>query len=271
MHEIEPGLFVGNTQDALDITELKRRNVKLVVVAARDHPAPFRGSFEYLLCPLVDDETDDVLLHVDAAAACIRSSLERQEGVLVHCVQGVSRSVAILTGYLMKVKSMQFEEAYARVCQKYHAANTADNFRAQLIDYGLLYQWNMSLNTRSHRLYRTRNRIALNRNSDTDKAIADSRFTCRKCRRSLFLDYQCLEERSSNYKIECMEWMGAQVDASNDGPLACPGCGSKIGHFNWCGMLGDYENPAFVITGSKVDKMPVSCGYKGEAFPKTRY
>lgn len=271
MHEIEPALFVGDTRDAMAITVLQNRNIKLIVVAARDHPAPFIGSFEYLLCPLVDDETDDVLLYVDHAAACIKNTIESGGAVLVHCVQGVSRSVAIIAGYIMKRSSLSFTEAYASLCAKYPSANIADNFRVQLTDYASLYGWDMSLKTLAHRRYRTRNRIQASHDCESPDAVSEYRFTCRKCRRSLFLDDQCIEEDHGNYKIECMEWMSLQVDAGTEGPLVCPSCGQKVGHFNWCGMLGDFDNPVFAVTGSKVDKMPVSCGFKGEAFPKTRY
>lgn len=236
-----------------------------------DHPAPFRGTVDYHLCPLLDDETDDVLLYLDEAAEVIQARLDARMNVLVHCVQGVSRSVAIVTGYLMKHGSLSFASAYEMVCSKYPNANIADNFRQQLTDYADKYGWNMSQNTIAHRMYRTRNRISKRFGNDAQMAESNSRYMCRKCRQCLFLDSNCIEIEKDNIRVDCMQWMSEQVDACNDGPLTCPRCNVKIGHFNWCGMLNDYENPAFIITGSKVDKMPMSSSFKGDAFPSSRF
>jgi dual specificity phosphatase 12 len=212
-----------------------------------------------------------VLLYVDEMSDLIKSKIEQGMRVLVHCVQGVSRSVSLVTGYLMKRDFLTFASAYSQVCERYPQANAADNFRQQLTDFAEVFGWNMHLNTAKHRLYRTRKRIPKTAQVDSKPPEACFRFLCRKCRHCLFLDVNSLDEEEGNIRVDCMEWMAPQVDEGTDGPLVCPNCSTKIGHFNWCGMLGDYGTPGFMVTASRVDKMPMSSGYKGDGFPNTRF
>ena len=235
-----------------------------------DHPLCFENHFEYAYYPLVDDETDNILLYLEPAITAIIKCIESAGNVLVHCVQGVSRSVAFVTGFVMKRQRIAFTDAYRAVLLAYPEGNMAENFKDQLTAYGALFQWDMNLNTQAHRIYRAKNRFTFSEGQAVDD-VPQFRYTCRKCRESLFLDTQCVSDASNNLRIECMRWMEAQVDAGTAGSVLCPRCGTKLGQFNWSGLAGDYEMPGFMITASKVDRMPLSCSFKGEPFPQTRY
>ena len=266
MREVLPNIFVGNSLDALSKRELQDVGVELIICAARDHPCEFRDSLDYLEFPLLDDETDNVLLYIDSAYQHIKQVKGK---VLIHCVQGVSRSVAIITGFLMKRDRLTFDEAYEIIVHAYPEARIADNFAQQLRDYASIYLWDMGLNSQPHRLFRMKN--AISGDKQCDVTSVKSRFLCRKCRFSLFLDVHVIPDSGENHRIECMDWMKQQVDGSLKGPLCCPGCSAKLGEFNWMGLMGEYNDPAFMITRSKVDEMPLTTSFKGEEFPKTRY
>ena len=238
-----------------------------------DHPMPFFEQFEYLYFPLLDTETENVLLYMDQAFERVSTWRAEGKNVLVHCTQGVSRSAAIVAGFIMKSQQMDFDNAYKQLRAAYPQANMADNFKEQLRQYGSIFQWSMLLNTQPHRLYRTKERITFSssllqvRSSDQ----ARHRFLCRKCRFALFLDDHIIPSTCENHRVECMEWMDSQTSNSTSGSLNCPSCQSKLGQFNWQGLLGEYDIPGFVVTKSKVDKMPLSSSFKGEGFPKTKY
>jgi dual specificity phosphatase 12 len=272
MRNVYLNIFLGDTHDAHSFENLTQNNVKTIVNCARNHPRVFETHFEYIYFPLIDDETDNVLLYVDEA--CLR--IESGNNVLVHCVHGVSRSVAIVTAYLMKKEQLGFEEAYSRIKSVYPTGNMAENFKEQLRLFGDLFRWNMGLNTQVHRLYRARARLTVKESSTShDVQSPQFRYTCRKCRCSLFLDTQTVQDAKSsssgNSSIECMQWM-ENVDSAVKGPLNCPGCGVKIGHYSWMGLTSEHNEPAFMITDSKVDRMPIQSSFKkGEAFPKTRF
>lgn len=272
MKQVSPGLYIGDTSDATMIDRLVSKEIRLIVCAAKDHPCPFEGHFDYLKFPLLDDETDNVLLYVDLCFNTVSLNITSDRNVLIHCVQGVSRSVALVTAYIMRRDHLEFEEAYSVVAQSYPGANIADNFRAQLTEYGTIYSWDMSMNTQTHRLYRTRNRVSpATALVQPDDSQFQYRYLCRNCRECLFLDCHLVPSTWENYRIECMQWMSSQVDTAADGSLQCPRCGSKVGQFSWIGMMGEYDIPAFVMTKSRVDAMPLSSGFKGDPFPGTRY
>jgi protein-tyrosine phosphatase len=272
MIEVDRGLFLGDTKDAARLESLEANRISLVLVVAKGHPRFFPDKIEYVYYPLVDDETDNVLRFVDEAVEKMLQALRAGKNVFVHCVCGVSRSVAITTGFFMKRDSLGFTEAYALLCSRYRFANMALNFQEQLEVYGKEFAWDMQLNTQKHRMYRTAHRISFERPVQVDSSSPEARFICRKCRESLFLDVHCISCVGDNHLIECMQWMASQVDPEKKGPIQCPQCRTKIGHFDWTGLLiTNYSQPGFVITGSKVDRMPLTCTFKGTEFPLTRF
>ncbi|PAV16805.1 phosphatases II [Pyrrhoderma noxium] len=61
---------------------------------------------------IADSAAPDVLApHLDDAVRFIRDRLTKGENVLVHCQQGISRSPAIVTAFLMREQSIPYEAA----------------------------------------------------------------------------------------------------------------------------------------------------------------
>lgn len=268
MHQVVENVFIGDSEAALSLGNLTHFNIRGVVCAAVDHPRPFGGQIDYSYFPLVDDLNDNVLRYVDDCYVFIRGHVASGTNVLVHCVQGVSRSVALVTGYIMKDKNLSFDEAYSIVTNEYPSANMAENFRDQLDMYGRRFAWDMRLESQEHRIYRTKFSMCIGENQGTITGTT-SRFICRKCRQCLFLDMHVVEQDAdnrrfcSNILVECMQWMESQVK-EHKGAISCPGCSGKIGSYDWTG-------PHFVITQSKVDEMPLHCRYVGEEHPLTLF
>lgn len=242
-------------------------NIQLILNCAKNLKNP-ETKIPIFSIPLVDDETDNVLRYIESAIDRINSVPE--VGVLIHCAQGVSRCVAILTGYIMKTERIPFGDAYLKIERSYPRARIADNFRDQLIRYGTEFEWDMNGDPIGHRIYRTQNRIERTIESGSS---GNFRFICRNCRYCLFRDLNDISCKfAQNIFIECMQWI---PEGQIEGSLLCPGCQKKVGQFSWSGIpckceLG-YHAPAFVITSSKVDKMPLSISYRGNGEPKTKY
>ena len=64
---------------------------------------------------LNDDEEQNICGCFDDAYKTIDDALTAKKKVLVHCQQGVSRSGTIVIMYIMKKRSMNFEDAFALV------------------------------------------------------------------------------------------------------------------------------------------------------------
>merc|ERR1719158_533629 len=101
MTEVRPGLFVGG----LAAARSPPPGVTHVVIAAagldRYHPA-----LRYLELPLLDDSVDELLPYLPRAVAF----MEAAPAVLVHCLAGSSRSVAVLVAYLMRKERRSLED-----------------------------------------------------------------------------------------------------------------------------------------------------------------
>lgn len=65
--------------------------------------------------PMVDDHSQDIDQHLDAAYQFIEMARQNNGRVLVHCRRGISRSPAIVVAYLMRYRKMPYEEALAAV------------------------------------------------------------------------------------------------------------------------------------------------------------
>ena len=170
----------------------------------------------------------------------------------------------------MKRDLVEFRDAYSTFCQRYPAANIADNFARQLQEYGCILKWNVFGESQEHRLFRARNRITPHTNALPSAFDSTGRrYLCRKCRQSLFLENHLIPGTCPNYLVECMDWMDVEDRVS--GSISCPGCEAKLGQFDWTGKTGDGEGPSFVITKSKVDPMPWTAKFNGLPYPRTKF
>jgi dual specificity phosphatase 12 len=67
---------------------------------------------EHLLIDIEDNPFEDILICLDGVCAWIDHALKRPDAkVLVHCVQGISRSGSICVAYLMRRFSLSYDAA----------------------------------------------------------------------------------------------------------------------------------------------------------------
>ena len=108
-----PGLYVGGKVDAKDFTKLKQRNIThiLNLTPAKETgieagvPNYFPRLFQYRRIPIYDSalSLSDLRDHADSICDFIAQALEcHHSSILVHCQQGVSRSVTAALLYLMR-------------------------------------------------------------------------------------------------------------------------------------------------------------------------
>ena len=251
-----PGLFIGDFETAQDAENFP--DVTSVLCAARGCQDERRiGRNNYMYVDLLDDGEDALLPHIDACITFIATQLSKKHaGCLVHCMHGVSRSVAICTGYIMRLEKISFAEAYEKVRASYPRANISDSFKAELEQFGCEFKWNMKLDTQPHRLYWQ------SRNSKVDSkgdAIASVKYDCRMCRHTLFHDIHVMKDVCHNscsiYPVERMAWMIEGTEEST-GKVICYNCKTKIGHYSWPGLkcpCGRWHSPAFFIQKVRVD------------------
>ncbi|KAJ1310975.1 hypothetical protein OPQ81_009484 [Rhizoctonia solani] len=100
MDEVIENLWVGDFGAATSIELLEMAGVKYVVSCMRGKVRVHETMRRYQI-PLDDTEEQDVLAYLPATIAFIQKALASGDGVLIHCMAGMSRSATIAAAYLM--------------------------------------------------------------------------------------------------------------------------------------------------------------------------
>lgn len=109
--EIVQNVFLGSSNDAEMIEEMEKRGIRNILNVAEEcgfAEDVVKKGFRSKKVHLKDHSDADIAAHFDACSEFILSSLQRGEGVLVHCRMGVSRSATIVIAFLMKYGGIYF-------------------------------------------------------------------------------------------------------------------------------------------------------------------
>lgn len=131
MNEIVPNLWLGNLLGALDAKTLREKNIRSVVTAMRGKLA-IDETFVNHRVEIDDSPDEDVLSHLVPAITFIEKELDRNRGVLVHCLAGVSRSSTIVAAYLMYAQGLDVQSALQFIRLSRPIADPNEGFVSQL-------------------------------------------------------------------------------------------------------------------------------------------
>ena len=131
-------LFVGALDSALDTPAMLRHGIQLVVschdevMKQASPPSPIR----WVRYACNDRADADLLALMDPAADAIHATLAVEgAAALVHCAQGVSRSVALCCAYLMKYQAYTMRAAISRLRAVRPGAAPNRGFWRQLLEF----------------------------------------------------------------------------------------------------------------------------------------
>jgi len=110
---IENRLFLGNILAARSSRSLTERRITHILSVCPDPiPAELSASGVSHKRIAVDDvDYEDLLIHLPDACRFIDQALRNGGNVLVHCVQGISRSAAVVAAYLMWTRRLNATQA----------------------------------------------------------------------------------------------------------------------------------------------------------------
>lgn len=142
---IRPHLYVGNMADAAYWPLLKRLGITHVIncslEAQKVPPAYESKGIQYLLLPWQDREEEAQSLtrqrfrSLRGATQYIKSTLKAKNAsntLLVHCVQGVSRSPALVCAYLMEYEGLSLDKALSEVQSKHKGCLASQHWQTML-------------------------------------------------------------------------------------------------------------------------------------------
>ncbi|XP_021252886.1 dual specificity protein phosphatase 12 [Numida meleagris] len=267
------GLYVGGAESCSSPKALAAAGVMAVLTVDAEEPPPVPG-VQALYIRARDEPGADLLSRLDECAAFIGAARAGGGAVLVRCQAGVSRSVAVVTAYLMKTQGLGWEEAYATVRAAKPDAEVNPGFQRQLKLYeamGCVVDSSSAL-YKQHRLQVLTERFSELQDLPQEVFAADPTnarqipntevlYRCRKCRRALFRSSSILShvegsgptafahkritgsaqlrgsgpDKCTSYFIEPVQWMEPALLGVTEGQLLCPKCTSKLGSFSWWG------------------------------------
>ncbi|RHY35129.1 hypothetical protein DYB32_000355 [Aphanomyces invadans] len=139
MDTILPFVFLGNDHAASDLTGLRKAGITHVCNVAAQCDIHFPNDFHYLHLRLLDNPTQQLAKHLQAASEFIHRAKHADGRVLVHCVAGVSRSACVVVAYLLEHCMMPLVQAYAYVKRKRPVMCPSTAFRMQLALYEVAF------------------------------------------------------------------------------------------------------------------------------------
>jgi hypothetical protein len=130
--QIVDNLWVGDIRSPCNKDSLKENNIDMIVSAVYGAMAHHPFDFTYEKANLRDTENENILDEIVRLLPEIRSQILQGKGVLVHCMQGASRSVTIVAAYLIKYHNMKWEDALTLMKSKRSCVNPNQGYRDQL-------------------------------------------------------------------------------------------------------------------------------------------
>jgi len=129
-------LFVSGLQGALNgIEGLRKLGVTRVVVCANDISPPAHSDLSVLWVKALDTNNCNLIEHFDACFEFIDAAIASGDGVLIHCLAGVSRSASIACAYLMRKLMIDASTALETIQETRPQVRPNPGFWQQLLYY----------------------------------------------------------------------------------------------------------------------------------------
>ncbi|KAB5577360.1 hypothetical protein PHYPO_G00208990 [Pangasianodon hypophthalmus] len=132
---IRPYLLLGSQDAAHDFGTLKKYKVTHILNVAYGVENAFSDLFVYKTLSILDLPDTDIISHLHECAQFIDQAKAEKGVVLVHCNNGVSRSVSVVIGYLMWREGQSFDDAFSQVKSSRPASCPNPGFIDQLKNF----------------------------------------------------------------------------------------------------------------------------------------
>jgi protein-tyrosine phosphatase len=127
MNKIIDYLFIGSFEDAIDIKQLQKHNIKHIINVAKEcNHTKIYDNITYEKYPIIeyykpvneDNIYDLNYTNLEKLFFILDNYIEKKEPILIHCAHGMSRSVTFVIYYLMKKNKLSTDEAFKFVINK---------------------------------------------------------------------------------------------------------------------------------------------------------
>lgn len=105
-HEIIPNLFLGDLLKALE-----SKNSFDIIINLSGYDYNLFNDVKIYNYTIDDNPFEDIIKIINETNEIIKTELENNKKILVHCYAGRSRSVSVIMGYLIKYHGMSYNDA----------------------------------------------------------------------------------------------------------------------------------------------------------------
>ena len=132
MNYICDNIYLGDTQAANNETYLLENDVKAVVNCANGYTSQY-NTIRFLELNLYDSPYQNLFPKFEVAYAFIKEN--SKHNILIHCLQGKSRSPSLVVFYLMKEKGWDYDTSIGFIKEKRPNVAPIIGFIDQLKEY----------------------------------------------------------------------------------------------------------------------------------------
>jgi hypothetical protein len=139
-NEIIPGLFLGSMNSSFEVMILQQFQIHNVIVCGPFLPEFLQNShlerqypIRYLRIPVADSIDEELIRYLPIVCRFIDECLvQRQEGILVHCQAGISRSASVIIAWLMYQQHIDYSQAFTIVQSQRNFIHPNERFMKDL-------------------------------------------------------------------------------------------------------------------------------------------
>jgi predicted protein tyrosine phosphatase len=128
-------LLIGSDSIAGQAARLRKAGITHIINCAAQLVTTVPG-FTHLDIPMNDGGDENVISSIFRTTVFIQKAARANGRVLIHCAEGVSRSVAVSIGYFIITEKSDYQSVFKRIREKRRVANPNAKFIAQLIQLG---------------------------------------------------------------------------------------------------------------------------------------
>lgn len=130
--EIVHNLYLGNSFHAANMSLLQDNRIDTIINVTDNIPNYFENYFTYYKINIHDLNGEYFGDELRNTFNLIKTKLAEGKRVMVHCVEGRSRSVTIIIYYLMNELDYSFDDAYLMIKNKKSIVNLNQTFVVEL-------------------------------------------------------------------------------------------------------------------------------------------
>ncbi|KAI8373119.1 protein-tyrosine phosphatase-like protein [Radiomyces spectabilis] len=130
IHEILPGIFIGNSDAVLSAETLNEKNITHVLSLGDFGDLPLKVAHKHI--NVYDVPEENIIQHFDDTFEFINEAHKSNGNILIHCEAGMSRSPTILAAYIMRSQQISAAKAIEMITEKRASILPNSGFRDQL-------------------------------------------------------------------------------------------------------------------------------------------